>query len=315
MESAGYRCDGRLMALNSYENRVYQVGTDDAGYLVAKFYRPGRWSRAAILEEHAFAHELEELDIPVIPPVVRDGESLLQVAGFEVAVYHKVSGRAPEFESSDHLEWLGRLLARIHALGEQESFQQRGELNAESFGDRSLAVLRESGRVPPDVAEAYSTAASDAVELAKQIMQQHGGYRRIRLHGDFHPGNILWGEQGPLIVDLDDARMGPGIQDLWMLLSGSRDEASGQLASVLEGYRQFRAFDRGELILIEPLRTLRLVHYAAWLARRWDDPAFPAAFPFFSSHRWWEEQINTLREQMERMHQPALDPDRLESDA
>ncbi len=312
LESVGLRGDGRLLALNSYENRVYQVSLEDDSYVVAKFYRPNRWSEAQLLEEHAFAAELVEREIPVVAPFVLDGKTLNTFNDIRFAVFPRRGGRAPELESEEVLVWIGRFLGRIHAVGATKPFKVRPILNLETFGTEPRKWLIASGMIPEDLKDSWITT----VDLALRSVRNHFEIREtraIRLHGDCHAGNILWTEGGnttlggPHFVDLDDARMGPAVQDLWMLLAGDRPTATRQLRAMLEGYEQFHAFNREQLGLIEPLRTLRLIHYSAWLARRWDDPAFPAAFPWFGTHRYWQDRILELREQTSNMDEAPLD--------
>ena len=303
LESAGLRGDGRLLALNSYENRVYQASLEDGSYVVAKFYRPARWSDAQILEEHAFGAELAELEIPVIAPLTLAGKTLHRFGGFRFAVYPRRGGRPPELEDEKVLEWIGRFLGRIHALGATRPFNERPVLDCGTFGTEPRDWLLHAGTIPGDLMPVWAGVAAEALERVKPFFQD---VKNIRLHGDCHAGNILWTDVGPHFVDLDDARMGPAVQDLWMLLAGDRATASRQLKSLVDGYERFHAFDRNELQLVEPLRTLRLLHYSAWLARRWEDPAFPAAFPWFGTQRYWQDRILELREQTAAMDEPAL---------
>jgi Ser/Thr protein kinase RdoA (MazF antagonist) len=307
VEHQGWRCDGRLLALNSYENRVYQVGIEDAAPVVVKFYRPERWDDDAILEEHAFAAELVEAEIPVVAPM-RDAEgATLQRAGsFRFAVFPRCGGRAPELDNLDHLEQLGRFLGRMHAVAANRPFVHRPTLTVESFGESSCRFLLEAGFIPADLEHAYRTLAVDVLRHVRWCFERAGDVRSIRLHGDFHAGNILWSDAGPHLVDLDDARMGPAVQDLWMCLSGDRGGRTIVLDALLEGYTLFADFDPLELHLVEALRTLRMMHYHAWLARRWDDPAFPRAFPWFNNQRCWEQHILDLREQVALMQEPPL---------
>ncbi|HJV05795.1 MAG TPA: serine/threonine protein kinase [Chromobacteriaceae bacterium] len=308
VESLGLLTSGSLLALNSYENRVYQVGMDDGPPLVAKFYRPERWSDAQILEEHAFTLELAEREIPVVPPLSWQGRTLHQHGGYRFALFARRGGRVPELGDSATLEWIGRFLGRIHAVGAIEPYQQRPALDQQSFGEEPLAYVLASGLLPRELVDVYRGVARQALEGVQRCIDRAGAVNTLRLHGDCHVGNILWTEAGPHFVDFDDSRMGPAIQDIWMLLSGSRQEQSQQLADVLAGYEDFYEFDTRELYLVEALRTLRLLHFSAWLARRWHDPAFPAAFPWFNSQRYWEEQILTLREQVALLDEPPLWP-------
>jgi Ser/Thr protein kinase RdoA (MazF antagonist) len=308
LESAGVRGDGRLLALNSYENRVYQVYVEDAAPVVAKFYRPARWSDAQILEEHAFALELAEREIPVVAPLLLGGRTLHESGGFRFAVYPRRGGRMPELDNPDVLEWIGRFIGRIHAVGAVTPFADRPALDLESFGVEPRDWLLDRGCVPPDLLPAWRSVVDLALDGVRRSYDRAGDVRSIRLHGDCHSGNILWTDGGPHFVDLDDARMGPAMQDLWMLLSGDRAAMTKALSDVLAGYEDFAELDRRELALVEALRTLRLIHYSAWLARRWDDPAFPAAFPWFNTQRYWQDRILELREQVALMDEPPLGP-------
>jgi Ser/Thr protein kinase RdoA (MazF antagonist) len=310
LERIGLRCDGRLLALNSFENRVYQVGQEDAKPVIAKFYRPERWSDAAILEEHAFTLELSEREIPVVPPLLIGDTTLHQFEGFRFSVSPRQSGRPPELENRDTLTWMGRFMGRIHAIGALRPFVHRPVLDITSFGIEPRHFLLENNWIPPDLLPAWESVSAQALENVQQCFERAGKVNMLRLHGDCHMGNVLWSESatdsGPHFVDFDDCRMGPAIQDLWMLLSGDRDTMTRQLHDVLAGYEDFFEFDSRELHLIEALRTLRLLHYSAWLARRWDDPAFPAAFPWFNTAHYWQARILELREQVALMQEPPL---------
>ncbi len=306
LESLGLRSDGRLLALNSYENRVYQIGMEDGPPLVAKFYRPARWTGAAILEEHAFVQELVEREIPVVPALAFDGKTLHSFEGFRFAVFNKHGGRAPELEDRHTLEWMGRFLGRIHAIGALAPFQHRPALDIASFGTAPRDYLLANNFIPVDLAAAYFSVAEQALENVRHCYQRAGDVRSLRLHGDCHVGNVLWTDDGPHFVDFDDSRMGPAVQDLWMLLSGERADMVRQLSDVLAGYEDFYEFDPRELHLVEALRTLRLIHYSAWLAQRWEDPAFKQAFPWFNTQRYWQDRILELREQIALMDEPPL---------
>jgi Ser/Thr protein kinase RdoA (MazF antagonist) len=284
---------------------VYQVGLEDGAPLVAKFYRPGRWSDAAILEEHGFALELVAEEVPVVPPLVRDGRSLFELAGFRFAVFERRGGRWPELGTREDREWIGRFLGRIHMIGRRARFQHRGRIDVEHLGEDSRAYLLEKGWLPHHLDAAYDSLTQDLLDRVHAAFDAANAYP-LRLHGDCHRGNVLWTDAGPHFVDLDDCIMGPAIQDLWMLLSGPRAEMAEQLTQILEGYTQFSTFDYAELALIESLRTLRMIHYAAWLARRWEDPAFPRAFPWFKEPRYWEEHILQLREQLAAIDEGPL---------
>jgi len=309
VESLGLRSDGRLLALNSFENRVYQVGMDEGAPVVAKFYRPARWSDAAILEEHAFTLELSAEEIPVVAPLVLEGgRTLHEFEGYRFALYPRRGGRAPELGDRSVLEWMGRFIGRIHAVGARQPFRQRPALDLASFGTEPREFLLSRRFLPADLREAWTGVSAQALEGVRHCYERAGGVTSLRLHGDVHAGNVLWTDDGPHFVDFDDARSGPAVQDLWMLLSGSREDMARQLGDVLAGYEDFREFDRRELHLVEALRTLRLIHYSAWLARRWDDPAFPAAFPWFNTQRYWQDRILELREQIALMDEPPLGP-------
>ncbi|MEO7031029.1 MAG: serine/threonine protein kinase [Herbaspirillum sp.] len=307
LDSVGLHGDGRLLALNSFENRVYQVGIDDAAPLIAKFYRPQRWSDEAILEEHRFVTELAEREIPVVPALqLADHASLHSFDGYRFAVFARHGGRAPELEDRATLEWMGRFIGRIHAVGALESYQQRPSLDVVSFGEQPRDYLLQHDFIPVELHAAYRAVVEQALDGIRNCFERAGAVTKLRLHGDCHAGNVLWTDNGPHFVDFDDSRMGPAIQDIWMLLSGERADMLRQLTDVLAGYEDFCDFNPRELHLIEALRTLRLIHYAAWLARRWDDPAFPVAFPWFNTARYWQDRILELREQVALMSEPPL---------
>lgn len=303
VEALGHRCDGRVLALNSYENRVYQVGREESAPVVVKFYRPGRWSTPAILEEHAFALELAAAEVPVVAPEVRDGRSLFESHGFRYAVYPRQGGRWPEFATREDRAWMGRFLGRIHAVGRTRAFRHRARLDWRTMGVETVEWLLGQGWIPSHLESAYESVAGDAIALVEQRFDEAEPLRTLRLHGDCHPGNVLWTDDGPHFVDLDDCMTGPAVQDLWMLVSGRPDEMRSQLEDFLEGYQDFADFDWHELRLVEPLRTLRILHYAGWLARRWDDPAFPRAFPWFEEPKYWEQHVLDLREQIAAMEE------------
>ncbi len=307
MEELGYRCDGRFLALNSYENRVYQIGIESQPPVVTKFYRPGRWSDAAILEEHSFSAELADTDIPVVAPLAPNGNTLHHNGNFRLSVSPCRGGRAPDLDDTKLLRQLGRLVARMHLIGETKSFQNRPMLDIETYGYQSCEFLLEAGFIPESLEEPYDGITRHLFENIDACFERAGNFRDIRLHGDFHPGNVLVAGDRLHIVDLDDARTGPAVQDLWMFLSGDRNEQTPQMTTLLEGYQEFRPFDARELHLVEALRTLRIMHYSAWLARRWEDPAFKLAFPWFNSHRYWDEHILSLREQAALMEEPPLE--------
>ena len=322
LETVGLLGDGRLMALSSYENRVYQVQLEDGSAVVAKFYRPGRWSDGQILEEHSFSHELMQAEVPAVGPLVLDGQTLHHFGGFAFSVSPRRGGRPPELDNAEVLEWIGRFLARIHTVGAARPFASRPALDAMTFGVEPREWLLSNERVPLDVQSAWARLSQQAIAVIRGHAclggankgGDHDAVRTLRLHGDCHPGNILWtpvdapaaAGPGPHFVDLDDARTGPAVQDLWMLLSGDRAQRTRQLGALVDGYEQFRDFDRRELALIETLRTLRLIHYSAWLARRWDDPSFPINFPWFGSSDYWQGQVQMLEEQLEAMEEEPL---------
>lgn len=305
VESAGYISDARVLALNSYENRVYQVGIEDETPLIAKFYRPGRWSNEAILEEHQFSQELADREIPLVAPLSRDGQTLFEHAGFRFALFPRRGGRAPEPGNLDQLYRLGQLLGRMHAVSASRPFEHRESLNVENFGHASLNTLLEGNYVPKSLLPAYESVARDLLKQVEDVFAQTE-FQPIRLHGDCHPGNILARDDAFYLVDLDDCRMGPSVQDIWMMLAGERHERLGQLSELVDGYNEFHDFTPRELPLIEALRALRLLHYSAWLARRWDDPAFPMSFPWFGSERYWGDQVLILREQMSALQEEPL---------
>jgi Ser/Thr protein kinase RdoA (MazF antagonist) len=310
LESIGLVGDGRMQALGSYENRVYEIGIENATPVVAKFYRPARWSDAAIAEEHEFVASLAEREIPVVAPVPLRGRTLHEFRSFRFAVYPKCGGRAPELGNRATLEWMGRYLGRIHAVGALAPFRHRPALDIATFGEAPREWLLAHAFVPADLVDAWSSISAQALDGVRRAFDRAGDVATLRLHGDCHAGNVLWIEhgatRGPHFVDFDDAREGPAMQDLWMLLSGDRVEMTRQVADVLAGYRDFYEFDTREFHLVEALRTLRLLHYSAWLAQRWDDPAFPVAFPWFNTQRYWQDRILELREQVALMDEPAL---------
>ena len=309
VDSLGLLTDGRQLALNSYENRVFQVGLEDGSFVVVKFYRPQRWSDAQIVEEHSFLAELAEHEIPAVPALAVDGRTLHQFGDFRFAVFPRAGGRAPNMDDPSVREWLGRFLGRIHALGRVKPYADRPSLDIATFGIEPRRFLIDGDWLPPELKNVYEGVSQQALDIIA-IQYDRGAFHSLRLHGDCHEGNVLWTDSvnnvGPHFVDFDDSRMGPAVQDFWMLLGAGRAEQTERLADLLEGYEDFAEFDRRELGLIEPLRTLRLMHYSAWIARRWDDPAFPAAFPWFNTSRYWEERVLELREQIAAMQEEAL---------
>jgi Ser/Thr protein kinase RdoA (MazF antagonist) len=305
VESCGVECTGSILGLASYENRVYQIGTAE-GFVVAKFYRPGRWSTEAILEEHDFALELAEQEIPVVPPLVFAGETLLEHEGYRFALYERRGGRWPELGTSEDREWLGRFLGRLHRVGGVRRFEARATLSRHELGEHSVEDVLDGDWLPSHLVDSYESITTQLLEACEQCFDEVGAYREIRIHGDCHRNNVLWTDQGPHFVDLDDCMNGPAVQDLWLFLAGSRDEMAAQLGDLLEGYGQFCDFDYRELRLIEALRALRLMHYTAWITRRWNDPAFPRAFPWLADARYWEEHVQALLEQRAALDDPPL---------
>ena len=319
LASVGLTGDGRLMALSSYENRVYQIHLEHSvgkagasgDVVVAKFYRPGRWSDAQIIEEHAFASELMAAEVPVVGALELHSRTLHHFNGFAFSVSPSRGGRRPELENMEVLAWIGRFLARIHTVGSARPFQHRPALDLQTFGYASRDVLLGGGYLPLDMESRWRNAFEAAMLTAQSVFESLGDVKALRLHGDCHPGNILWTPDGlplagPHFVDLDDARTGPAVQDLWMLLAGDRGQCNRQLGALVDGYEEFREFDRRELALIEPLRTLRLIHYSAWLAQRWHDPIFPINFPWFGSSDYWKGQVDMLEEQTDAMQESPL---------
>ena len=307
VQSLVHDCDGHILPLNSYENRVYRVGIEDAAPLVAKFYRPGRWSDAAIQEEHHFTQELAGADLSVVAPLLHDGQSLFRWQGFRFALFPCQGGRAPELSSDDTLRQLGRTLARLHVVGARQRFRHRPQLDSERFGHEPLRFLAASGWLPDSVRENILRVGRALLAEIDAVFERHGPITSLRLHGDCHPGNILWRDGVAHFVDLDDCLGGPAIQDLWMFLSGSTAEQQWQLERLLEGYDEFRDAPWHERHLIEALRSLRLLHYHAWIARRWSDPAFPRAFPWFAEARHWEDVLVQMQEQLAALREPMFE--------
>ena len=307
VESLGYEPDARIFGLNSYENRVYQVGISNESFLIVKFYRPGRWTTDQILEEHQFSQELSDLEIPVISPVILDEKSIFEFEGFQLAVFPMFFGRPLELDTHENLLVMGRFIGRIHSVGAEASFLDRLEINVDRFAVQSREFLLSNDFIPPDLIAAYETLSQDLIFRVESCFSGHGLIKKLRIHGDCHSGNVLWKDNAPNFVDFDDTMNGPAIQDLWMMLSGSRDQRQAQLIELLEGYNEFYRFPTSELSLIESLRTLRIMNYSAWLARRWDDPAFPRNFPWFNSVRYWSEHILQLREQLSALDEPPLE--------
>jgi len=306
VESAGYPCDARLLALNSYENRVYQVGIEDGEPLIAKFYRPGRWLDEQIAEEHAFSLELQDAEISVVAPLVDDvGNSLHSFEGFRFALFPRRGGYPPELDNMDSLLVLGRTLGRIHAVGASARFRSRPTLNIEDMLTSNREYLLENF-IPKELQPAYSTLTRDLLAEVTGIYGKVRDQDLIRVHGDCHVGNILWRDDCAHFVDLDDCCMAPAIQDLWMCLSGERHERELQLAELVEGYNEFFDFEPRQLRWIESLRTLRVINYAGWLGKRWNDPAFPRSFTWFNSERYWANHVLELREQLSALQEEPL---------
>ncbi|WP_372833896.1 serine/threonine protein kinase [Pontibacterium sp.] len=305
VESHGYWSDGRSFPLNSYENRVYQVGIEGSEPLIAKFYRPGRWTDEQILEEHELCFELVEKELPVVAPMVKDGVSLFHSGDFRFALYPRKGGHAPELDNPDNLFILGRLLGRMHLVGAVKPFEHRPEVDVQSYGHDSVAFISEHF-IPAELKLSYDSLTRDILQLIEEIVARVGDVRQIRVHGDCHGGNMLWRDDAPHFVDFDDSRMAPAIQDIWMLLSGGRSEQLAQISEIIEGYNEFNDFQLKELQLVEVMRTLRMLHYSAWLARRWEDPAFPHSFTWFNTVRYWSEHILELREQFAALQEPGL---------
>ena len=303
LESIGVRAESGFLALNSYENRVYQFTDEERRRFVVKFYRPQRWSVEQIQEEHDFALQLAEAEIPLAAPLVINGMTLHHYQGYHFALFNSVGGRQFEVDNEEQLEWVGRFLGRIHKVGASQTFRHRPTIGLDEYLYQPRALLQQSQCIPAHL----ETSFFNDLDLLIARIEQHwqADYSPIRLHGDCHPGNILW-RDGPMFVDLDDARNGPAVQDLWMLLSGERQEKLLQLDIVLEGYQEFCDFNHSQLKLIEPLRGLRMVHYMAWLAKRWQDPAFPLAFPWFNDPKYWESQVLAFKEQLAALEEPAL---------
>jgi Ser/Thr protein kinase RdoA (MazF antagonist) len=309
IEAQGFLCDGRLLALNSYENRVYQVGIEGQAPLIAKFYRPNRWSKQQIQEEHHFCFALAEQELPVVVPLRNQAQqSLFQHHDFQFSLFPRQGGHAPELDNLDNLLIIGRLMGRIHSIGATQPFTERPQLNSQNFGHDCVKLIS-TQFIPADLKPAYDTLTHDLLQRIDETLQQAeiNGVTTIRTHGDCHSGNMLWRDNAPHFVDFDDARMAPAIQDLWMFLSGERPRRTAQINELVEGYNEFYDFNPRELHLVEILRTLRMIHYAAWLASRWQDPAFPKSFPWFNSARYWGEHILELREQLSALDEPALE--------
>ena len=307
VESQGFLSDGGFLALNSYENRVYQIGIENKTPMIAKFYRPNRWTDEQIFEEHQFCFQLQEQELPVVCPWLNsEGKSISHHEGFRFALYERKGGRAPELDNLDNLFILGRLLGRFHGIGATQPFKYRPTLNVKNFGWDSYELISKDF-MPKELSPAYDSLALDVLKAVDGILAGYGEIKNIRVHGDCHSGNILWRDDYLHFVDFDDARMAPAIQDIWMLLSGDREEQTAQITEIIQGYSEFYDFDYRQLRLIEVFRTLRIMHHSAWIARRWSDPAFPHAFSWFDSPRYWSDHILALREQLAALNEPPLE--------
>ncbi|MRX26621.1 serine/threonine protein kinase [Kangiella sp. HZ709] len=307
IDALGYMTDGRILTLNSYENRVYQIGLEDRQPIIAKFYRPERWSPEQITEEHSFCFELAEAELPVVPPIAIDGQSLFKAGDFSLSVFERKGGHAPELDNLDNLFTLGRFLGRIHAVGKAKPFVYRPQLNTQTFGFEKAQFVSEKA-IPFELKTAYSSLVNDVLKVVDRQWESLDKIEFIRTQGDCHPGNILWRDDNPHFIDFDDARMAPAIQDLWMLLSGDRTNRIKLLSEVVEGYQEFCDFDYSQIALIEPLRALRMIQHTAWIAERWSDPAFPQAFPQFASVNYWEQHVLDLRAQFSELQEIAENP-------
>lgn len=305
VESLGLLSDQRILALNSYENRVYQIGIEDSVPVIAKFYRPNRWSAEAILEEHQFTKQLLDADISVVPPLSIENKTLHEYKGFLFTLFPRQGGYAPEIDIPDTLYRIGLNIGRIHQSSGTQRFEHRTSLSLEERAIGSRSFLLENDFIPMSLRTAYETLSDDIIQKMQTIWQANP-FTEIKLHGDCHLGNILWRDDLAYFVDFDDCCNGPAVQDIWLMLSGDRHQQSQQLIELIEGYEEFCEFDTRQLNLVETLRTLRMMHYAAWLARRWTDPAFPMHFPWFNTERYWSEHILELREQFAALDEPPL---------
>lgn len=302
LESLGIRVESGLLALNSYENRVYQFIAEDSKRYVVKFYRPQRWNKAQLLEEHSFSLELALHDVPVVAPMLINGHSLHHYQDYSFALFESVGGRQFEVDNLEQVQWMGRFIGRIHQVSKSSQFMHRPQISTDEYLHQPAKELQTSALIPSGLQKPFFTILHQVIELSEKLYQNTS---TIRLHGDCHPGNILW-RDGPTFVDLDDCRSGPAVQDLWMMLSGDRHQQSLQMTTLVEAYQEFCEFDPRQLLLIEPLRAMRMVHYMAWLSRRWQDPAFPHAFPWFADEKYWEQQILSLKEQFSALGEPHL---------
>ena len=307
IESNGYICDGRIMPLNSYENRVYQIGIEDSDPIIAKFYRPDRWSNEQIQEEHDYCFELVMAELPVVAPLRNENEqSIFTFGDFRFSLFPRKGGRAPELDNEDNLFVLGRFLGRMHLISASKQFVHRPTINSKTYGHDSVEFISDNF-IPGELKEAYDSLTTDLLHRINTKIDELQGVNYLRAHGDCHIGNMLWRDDAPHFIDFDDCRMAPAVQDVWMLLSGSREEQRTQLINILDGYNEFADFDMRELHLIAVLRTLRMLHFSAWLARRWDDPAFPLGFPWFNTSQYWEGHVLSLREQLFELQEPPIE--------
>lgn len=304
VESLGLRTTGSVLALNSYENRVYQIGLEDAAPVIAKFYRPARWTNAAILEEHQFSQELLDQEIPVIAPIKINQQTLHEFAEFRFALFPRKGGRALEVDNMRQLRQMGCFIARIHAIGSRQPFQHRLQLTAETYGYQPYQFLLDKHFIPHELKQPFCETLEQALGLITALFQHYADVKFIRVHGDCYAGNMILNNEILHIVDLDDCLMAPAVQDIWMMLPGSQQESPHQLQHILDGYYEFRDFDLRELHLIEALRTLRIIHYSGWLAKRWQDPAFPTSFPWFNSLKYWENELTIIRNQIALLDDP-----------
>ncbi len=301
---------GHQLALNSYENRVYQIGIEKEGLdeissVIVKFYRPKRWCDETILQEHAFTLAAQEDELPVIAPLVIDGKTLFEFEGFRFALFPKQGGQSGQIENLDDFEQMGRLLGRLHQTANCVESHARPTMTPLTFAKQSLDFLLNHDFIEPELIPAYESVSRDLIDILEQRWDMYEP--RLKLtHGDLHAGNLIWHQKMPYMLDLDDCALAPRIQDIWMLLHGERDEMQAQVAAIARGYELFLPFPADELPLIEVLRSMRLMHYSAWLAKRWDDPAFKMAFPWFGTARYWSEQVLNLREQMALLQEPPL---------
>ena len=298
LESIGVMAEAALLPLNSYENRVYQCRTEDGEKFVVKFYRPQRWSEQQILEEHQFSLELADDDIPVVAPSLINGTTLHRYHGFRFAIFANRGGRTPNLDDFDTLTWLGRFIARIHTRGSAQPYQHRLSISVDSYCREPYQFLVDQQFIPDSLKVSMDSVCQPLIDLCEQRMSCWSDIEWLRIHGDCHPSNVMWTPDGPHFVDLDDSRMGPAVQDLWMLITGDEETRTQQRNALLDGYEEFREFDDRELHLIEPLRALRMIHYMGWLANRWDDPSFKHNFPWFNTQRYWEDQLLNLKEQL-----------------